>query len=79
MKGEFHEEITGKLQVIILLSLLAISVSSFACNKAYVKYRDLPVCLERFTYQDTSKSSFVRGAWYDVSKSYMLLGLSGTK
>ncbi len=62
-----------------IVSLFALaSGAAFACDMAYVKYRDTPVCLEEFAYQDTSKSSFVRGAWYDVSNSYMLISLKGT-
>ena len=69
------------MKKILLLFIFIPSITSaaLACNQAYVKYRDTPVCLEQFTYQDTSKSSFVRGAWYDISNNYMLLSLSGTK
>src|SRR3990172_6612297 len=45
-----------------------------------VKYRTTPVDLAdpRFGYLDTSRSSFVTGAWYDESNSYMVIGLKGT-
>ena len=60
-------------QVAVTLLLTALPFgSSFACDVDHVKYRDTPVCLDEFEYQDTSKSSFVRGAWYDASNDYML-------
>lgn len=45
-----------------------------------VKYRLTPVDIShpRFKYLDTSRSSFVTGAWYDETNSYMIIGLSGT-
>ena len=63
-----------------LLLVTAFTYSTaFACDADYVKYRDTPVCLDEFEYQDTSRSSFVRGAWYDSSNNYMLISLKGTK
>lgn len=63
-----------------LLLVTAFSYSTaFACNAAYVKYRDTHVCLDQFEYQDTSRNSFVKGAWYDASNDYMVLSLKGTK
>src|SRR5262249_25569885 len=46
----------------------------------WVKYRQTPVDLgdRRFEYLDTSRSSFITGAWYDNSNSYMVIGLRGT-
>ena len=46
----------------------------------WVKYRQTTVDLadSRFEYLDTSKSSFVTGAWYDRINSYMVIGLRGT-
>ena len=46
----------------------------------WVKYRQTPVDLadRRFEYLDTSRSSFITGAWYDGSNSYMVIGLRGT-
>ena len=46
----------------------------------WVKYRPTPVNVShpRFKYLDTSRSSFVTGAWYDESNSYMIIGLNGT-
>jgi len=45
-----------------------------------IKYRDVPVDIghPRFEYLDTSKSSFVKGAWYDEDNSYMIINLQGT-
>jgi len=45
-----------------------------------VKYRDDPVNIAApaFEYLNTSKSSFVRGAWYDSGDQYMVINLSGT-
>src|SRR5262245_18616002 len=45
-----------------------------------VKYRQTPVNVAdpRFEYLDTSRSSFITGAWYDSSNSYMVIGLRGT-
>jgi KTSC domain len=49
-------------------------------NVIWVKYRETPVDLadRRFEYLDTSKSSFITGAWYDRNNSYMVIGLQGT-
>jgi hypothetical protein len=46
----------------------------------WVKYRQTPVDLAdpRFQYLDTSRSSFVTGAWFDGSNSYLVIGLRGT-
>ena len=46
----------------------------------WVKYRATPVNVShpRFKYLETSRSSFVTGAWYDDSNSYMIIGLNGT-
>jgi len=66
-----------KIVMALLLSALPIS-SVFACEASYVKYRSTSVCLDEFEYQDTSRSSFVRGAWYDASNDYMLISLKGT-
>ncbi len=49
-------------------------------NYIKVKYRDDLVNIghPRFEYLDTSKSSFVRGAWYDEDNSYMIIKLKET-
>ena len=46
----------------------------------WIKYRQTQVDIAdlRFEYLDTSRSSFVRGAWYDENNSYMIIGLAGT-
>jgi len=51
---------------------------SASCVVAYVKYRDSPVCLDRFESHATEKSSFIRGAWYDAPNRYLLINLKGT-
>lgn len=43
-----------------------------------VKYRSDPVDISSFEHLDTSKSSWVRGAWYDSGNKYMIINLSGT-
>jgi len=45
-----------------------------------VKYREDPVDIGHpmFEYLDTSKSSFVRGAWYDKDNCYMVIKLKET-
>ena len=45
-----------------------------------VKYRKTPVDLghPRFAFKDTSKSSYVRGAWYDGANRYMVIRLKAT-
>lgn len=49
-------------------------------NYVTIKYRtsQVDIANPRFEYHDTSNSSFVRGAWYDKSNSYMIINLSGT-
>ena len=46
----------------------------------WVKHRQTPVDVgdSRFEYLDTSRSSFITGAWYDSSNFYMVIGLRGT-
>lgn len=71
----------GKKQLAKTLLLITACTfnTAFACGADHVKYRTTPVCLDEFEYQDTSRSSFVRGAWYDASNNYMLISLKGTK
>ena len=54
--------------------------SSRSHHLVWIKYRPTPVDLAdpRFEFLDTSRSSFVTGAWYDESNSYMVIGLKGT-
>ncbi len=65
------------VQVFLLFQLTITNIS--ACEKTYIKYRDTPVCLDQgYEYQDTSKSSWIRGAWYDGANKYFLINLKGT-
>lgn len=43
-----------------------------------VKYRVSPVDVSNFDYLNTSRSSFVGGAWYDTDNKYMIINLNGT-
>ena len=54
--------------------------SQYVPNYVYVKYRDglVDIANPRFEYLDTSKSSLVRGAWYDDDNQYMIINLTGT-
>jgi hypothetical protein len=63
----------------ISLVLLAFVAAAADCPPTFVKYRDTPVCLQEFQYQDTRKSSFVRGAWYDADNDYLVISLKGTR
>jgi hypothetical protein len=58
----------------------AVAAESRTQRLVTVKYRHTPVNLEdpRFEYLDTSRSSFVNGAWYDAASSYMIIRLRGT-
>lgn len=49
-------------------------------NYVTIKYRNgqVDVANPRFEYFNTSNSSFIRGAWYDISESYMVINLNGT-
>ena len=48
-------------------------------NLVYVKYRGyVNIGSHNFAYLDTSKSSFVRGAWYDSGNNYIIINLNGT-
>jgi len=49
-------------------------------NYINVKYRTgvVDVGETRFEYLDTSKSSFVRGAYYDIENNYMIVRLNST-
>lgn len=54
--------------------------STLEHNYIIIKYRDdsVDVGNPRFEYLNTSKSSFVRGAWYDSVNKYMIINLNGT-
>jgi len=49
-------------------------------NYVKVKYREdlVDIAHPRFEYLDTSRSSFVRGAWYDEDNIYMVIKLKET-
>ncbi len=68
-----------KICVWISVVFLFTSAEASACEKAYIKYRDTPVCLDQgFEYKSTDKSSWIRGAWYDSVNNYFLINLKGT-
>ena len=53
--------------------------NNYESQNIYVKYRgSVDVGHPRFEYLNTSKSSLVRGAWYDDENDYMVINLSGT-
>ncbi len=66
-------------KVVPFLLSLIISSLAFADTSLHVKYRDTPVNVSgaNFEFVDTAKSSLVTGAWFDASKGYMIIGLSG--
>ena len=47
-------------------------------NFVNIKYRDTAVDIAAFETFDTSKSSLVRGAWYDSDNKYMVVKLNNT-
>ena len=53
--------------------------ASTRTNYINIKYRTDPININdsRFEYLNTSKSSFVRSAWYDEGNDYVLLNLKG--
>lgn len=55
-------------------------MSSHVSNFVSIKYRSdaVDIASPQFEELDTSRSSFVRGAWYDSDKQYMIIKLSGT-
>lgn len=62
----------------IIFFLIPIILGS--SNSVNVKYREdnVDISADRFEEFDTSKSSFIRGAWYDEGNNYMIINLSGT-
>jgi hypothetical protein len=71
----------------VILLLTSISVANAAASESgrskhlvWIKYRQTPVNVAdpRFEYLDTSRSSFITGAWFDSSNFYMVIGLRGT-
>ncbi len=74
-----HSVIAWAILILMGLSTLGVQFAR-SQDLVWVKYRATPVDLAnpRFEYLDTSRSSFVTGAWYDKSNSYMVIGLGGT-
>jgi hypothetical protein len=69
----------------ILALLLAgqgtvLSTCAAAELRLVIKYRSNTVDVDKpyFEYLDTSKSSWIRGAWYDAERRYMIINLRGT-
>ena len=65
----------------LILALLLLQTSDAAAEQIlHIKYRTTTVDVDRpyFEYLDTSKSSWVRGAWYDSANKYMVINLKGT-
>ena len=56
------------------------NIESHYSNYVNVKYRSEPVDIAnpRFEELNTSKSSWIRGAWYDSINQYMVINLEGT-
>lgn len=48
-------------------------------NYVDIQYRKDPVNIEdpHFEYLNTSKSSFIKGAWYDKSNGYLIMNING--
>ena len=71
---------TTRSAIMSIFVLIAVAtVETLACERAWVKYRNSPVCLDQFEYGDTSRSSWIRGAWYDDDHDYMVINLDGIK
>ena len=71
------------VKYISLVALFAVVIFTSGCgsngsNFVKIEYRSDKVDVSNsiFEYQDTSKSSFVDGAWYDSSNSYMIIKLN---
>ena len=66
-------------QILSFLFLLVLGTFPVAAcdNPTYVEYRG-NVCLDGFTYGDTSRSSWIHGAWYDENNAYMVISLEGS-
>lgn len=64
--------------------LLFIALLILCCGnnsgQVFVKYRDTPIDLNngKFEKIDTSKSSFVKGAWYNSEQKYFVIKLNDT-
>lgn len=66
---------------LILVIILTLGISGCATSNSQnidVKYIEDPVDVSSFEYLDTSKSSFVRAAWYDSQDGDLILKLDDT-
>jgi hypothetical protein len=61
---------------VIILGYLGIQYLTSGNNIVEVKYTDEQVDLSQYEYFDTSESSFVNGAWYEVWEDKMILKLN---
>ncbi len=66
--------------ITLLFALFLLVSPAHAEQWLNIKYRPTPVDVDKpyFEYLDTSGSSFVRGAWYDKAKQYMIITLQST-
>lgn len=64
--------------VLLLLFVACVSIANPE-KLLSVKYRSTPVDVDKSYFEslDTSKSSFIQGAWYDEKHHYMIINLSG--
>ena len=64
--------------VLVVLILLGVPSSGLAEQWKVIKYRDTPVDVDKpyFENLDTTKSSFVRSAWYNARSMYLVIELS---
>ncbi len=66
--------------IIVFIIALFFTPFSQAEQILHIKYRATFVDVDKpyFEYLDTSKSSWIEGAWYDKSKQYLIINLKGT-
>ena len=69
-----------KKLIYLLLAIFFLVGCAQNTNYVTVKYHDdlVDIAHSRFEYLDTSKSSFVNGAWYDKGNEYMVIRLKET-
>jgi len=66
------------LLAFIATIIVTLTYQNAAAECVTVKYRETPVCIDKFACVDTPRSSFVRSVCYDEVKSYMLIKLRDT-
>lgn len=68
-----------KLFFVLFISAVLI-FSGCSSDIKTIKYRNDSVNINTSAFEsvDTSKSSLVRGAWYDQTKEYLIINLQGT-